>query len=125
MFWQHNWLGVVWGLFILLVSGLPGDQFDHSSVEHADKAIHLILYSVWVNLLAVGFIKQRAYRWLRTKSLQKAIAIALVVGLLVELMQPFVFIQRTFEFSDMLFNAIGVLLGTLVFVAIYGTKPYC
>jgi VanZ family protein len=124
MFWKFNYLGVSWAVFILVLSGLPGDQFEQSKLENADKVIHVFLYGVLVFLLAVGFLKQSSFRQLKEQTLRKVALMAVVYGILVEGLQATVFVGRSIEVSDMLFNGVGVIIGLGVFGSIYGIRAY-
>lgn len=125
MFWKHNIIGVGWALFILVLCGLPGDQFNNSSnITNADKVIHVFLFAVLFFQLSVGFIKQRKYPSLRRRTLRKVMIISLVYGLIIEILQGTVFIHRSVEFYDVLFNAVGCLTGYGLFLAIYGRESY-
>jgi VanZ family protein len=124
MFFRYNYQGLSWALFILVLCGLPGDQFERSKLVNADLAIHVFLYAVLFFLLSVGFIKQTSYRILREQTLRKVFIITVVYGVIVEVLQGTVFIGRSIELSDMMFNAVGSLIGMLVFMSIYGRRAY-
>lgn len=124
MFWRYNYLGILWAIFILVLCGLPGDQFAKSKLEHADSVIHLFLFGVLFFLLSVGFIKQTTYRQLRSHTLRKVFIITVAYGVIVELLQATIFVGRSIELSDMLFNALGAFIGMMVFMSIYGRRAY-
>lgn len=124
MFLKYNYQGLLWALFILVLCGLPGDQFEQSKLVNADIAIHIFLYAVLFFLLSVGFVKQSAYRILKEHTLRKVFLITVVYGILVEFLQGTVFIGRSIELSDMVFNGVGAMIGMLVFMSIYGRKAY-
>ncbi|MEZ4721997.1 MAG: VanZ family protein [Flavobacteriales bacterium] len=115
MFWKHNALGVSWALLILVLCGLPGDQFQSSQQPNVDKVIHIILFGVLYVLVVVGFIKQRAYPYLRKKTLTKVFIATVVYGVLIEVLQATVFVGRSIEIFDMAFNVVGAFAG-LAFV---------
>jgi len=124
MFLKHNYLGIGWALMILVLCGMPGDQFEHSSHTHADKVIHALLFAVLFFLLTVGFIKQRQFSGLRTKTIPKVMIFSMLYGLVIELLQGVLFISRSVELYDIIFNAIGCILGYGLFLAIYGRESY-
>jgi VanZ family protein len=124
MFFRYNYQGIGWALFIMLLCGLPGEQFERSKMVNADAAIHSFLFGVLFFLLAVGFIKQSTFSYLRVHTLRKVFVITLAYGVLVELLQATVFIDRSIELSDMLFNGLGSLIGMVVFMSIYGKRAY-
>lgn len=124
MFLRYNYQGIGWALFILLLCGLPGKQFERSEVVNADAAIHAFLFGMLFFLLAVGFIKQSTFRQLRVHTLRKVFVLTVAYGVLVEFLQATVFIDRSIELSDMLFNGLGSLIGMFVFISIYGKRAY-
>jgi len=124
MFFKFNYLGLTWAVMILVLCGLPGDQFDSSKVQNADLAIHALLFGVLSFLLTEGFLKQSSYRVLRFQTMRKVFVITVLYGVLIELLQGSVFIGRSVESMDMVFNAIGSFTGMTVFGAVYGVKGY-
>lgn len=124
MFWRHNMLGFSWALLILILCGLPGDQFEKSKLLHADKVVHTVLFGVLFFLLSVGFIKQRRFRQLRNHTLLKVFVISTLYGVIIEALQGLVFLHRSIELSDMLFNTVGSLSGLTLFLLVYGRHSY-
>lgn len=124
MFLKHNYLGIGWAIMILVLCGMPGDQFQNSSHTNADKVIHALLFAVLFFLLTVGFIKQRQFSYLRSKTIPKVLVFSMLYGLVIELLQGFVFVNRSVELYDIIFNAIGCFLGYGLFLAIYGRESY-
>ena len=124
MFWKYNYQGISWAVLILLLSGFPGEQFERSSIENADIFVHTLLYAVLFFLLSVGFLKQTTFRSLKIYTLRKTFLISVVYGFLIEVLQATVFINRSFQISDIIFNAVGALLGFACFGAIYGVRKY-
>ena len=124
MFLRHNFLGISWAIFILILCGLPGEQFQKSCITNADKEIHTFLFAVLFFLLSVGFIKQRTFPYLRIKTLSKVLIISMLYGLVTEVLQGAVFIGRSIDLFDAIFNGFGCLVGYGLFLAIYGRESY-
>ncbi len=124
MFLRHNLLGILWAIFILILCGLPGEQFQKSHITNADKVIHTFLFAVLFFLLSVGFIKQRTFPYLRINTLSKVLIISMLYGLVIEVLQGAVFIGRSIDLYDAIFNGIGCLVGYGLFLAIYGRESY-
>ncbi len=124
MFLRHNWLGIGWALFILVLCALPGGQFEKSTYVFADKVIHTFLYAVLFLLLSTGFIKQSTFQWLRTYPLQKVFAISTVYGLVIEVLQGLIFSSRSIEGLDVIANMIGSFIGLVIFFLVYGREDY-
>lgn len=60
---------------------------------------------------------------MRFKAPQVAFFVAFSYGLLVELLQAFVFFNRSADFGDIIANTIGSVLGIGLFLLIYGIRP--
>jgi len=124
MFLRHNALGIAWALFIFVLCALPGSQFKEAKHEHLDKVIHVTLFSVLFVLLAVGFIKQKLFPYLRRHVKLKVWLGCLVYGVIIELLQGSLFIERSVEITDIFANAIGASVGLGAFLLIYGRGSY-
>lgn len=124
MFWKYNYQGISWALLILMLSGFPGEQFERSKIDNADIFVHSFLYAVLFFLLSVGFLKQTTFKSLKIYTLRKTFFISVVFGALIEVLQATVFINRSFQLSDIVFNTVGALLGFACFGAIYGIRKY-
>ena len=124
MFWKYNYQGITWALLILMLSGFPGEQFERSQIENADIFVHTFLYAVLFFLLSVGFLKQTTFKRLKIFTLRKTFIITVFYGILIEVLQATVFINRSFQMSDIVFNTVVALLGFTCFGAIYGVRKY-
>lgn len=121
MFLRHNYLGILWAILILLLSALPPKQFPSTTTfENFDKAVHVFLYAQFVLLLIIGFIKQNRFRRLRDRAISFAFLISFFYGMVIELLQKFIFEGRSIEFLDLIANVSGTIFGILVFFLIYG-----
>jgi VanZ family protein len=124
MFWKYNYLGISWAVFILILLGLPGSQFERSAQPNVDIFVHGILFGVLAFQLSVGFLKQSSFKGLRVHTLTKVFVMCVVYGLITEVLQGTIFVGRSVEATDMLFNGVGALAGLSVFGSIYGVKEY-
>jgi len=124
MFLKHNYKGLLWALFILVLSGLPSSEFKGPTYQNIDLIIHAILYAILFVLLCTGFIKQRAVDWLRTFALIKTAILSVTYGALMEVLQSALFSSRSFELADILANTVGVGVGVVFFLLVYGKKSY-
>ena len=124
MFWKYNYQGAFWTLLILMLSGFPGDQFERSEIENADIFVHAFLYAVLFFQLSVGFLKQSSFNRLKVFTLRKVFILTVSYGALIEVMQATIFVNRSFQLSDIVFNTVGALMGFACFGAIYGVRKY-
>lgn len=126
MFLKHNWPGILWFLLIGILSGVPGNQLPtvhfFLGIIAFDKLIHVFFYAVLTLLFIVGFKKQFQYRLLRYFPLRFSFFISLTYGFLIEILQYFVFVGRSFEINDILANTAGTFTGVFLFYLIYGLE---
>lgn len=126
MFLKHNWSGILWFLLIGILSGMPGNQLPEVhfflGIFAFDKIIHIFFYSVLTLLLIVGFQKQFQFRLLRYFPLRFSFLISLFYGILIEILQYFVFVGRSFEINDIFANTAGTVVGVFLFFIIYGLE---
>jgi len=121
LFLRYNKLGILWTLFVLLLCGLPGNQFEgtHSFVGF-DKLLHALLFGTLSILLIVGFLKQDQMALLRKRAILISVVFSVLYGILIEVLQGTVFVDRAVEPDDALANAVGAVAGMGVFYAVYG-----
>ncbi len=124
MFLKYNLPGIVWGVFILFVLGIPGDdipKYPFLKLIYFDKLVHIFLFAVFAVLLILGFIKQRNIYILNRYSVISALTVSVLYGGLTELLQKFVFYQRTADVYDFVFDILGAVSG-MFFVLFYNKK---
>lgn len=115
-FWDRHWKSIVWAAFILVLCGIPGNQINKVKfidIPHLDKFVHFFLYFVFTLLLISENNKQRNYRKVTVDAILIAAAISLSYGALIEILQKFIFINRSAEILDMVANTFGFLLAAL------------
>lgn len=120
MFLRYNFYTIAWFLLIAGLVLLPGRNMPQlgEAVVSIDKAVHASLFGILTLLMIVGFTKQSTYPRLRNKARQYSLIIALTYAALIEIVQLFS-AGRSFEFSDMLANLSGCLVGFLFFLVLY------
>lgn len=123
MLLKHLTPALLWAAFILVLCGIPGSQLPEMpfwDIFSFDKAAHVAVFLVLSVLLKVAFLKQHQYCNLRYKCNIIVVLIAAGYGVVIELLQAFVFAERSAEINDMIANTIGACLGLFVFKLIYG-----
>ncbi len=103
-------LPAFWGLVLLILSGFPGNNIHNISVlefDHADKVAHFIMYFIFCFLLIYCFNK--SYGKPTLLIFIYAFAISTTYGILMELLQHYVFINRSGNIYDILANSAGAL----------------
>ncbi len=119
MFFKYNYPGIVWAIIILILLGLPGNDFPDTfflNIPHLDKAIHLFLFFVFAFLLVRGFTLQNRIMLLKKHFLLFSLSIGISYGGLTEILQYAIFTGRTSDVLDFIFDIIGCCVGILLFV---------
>jgi len=119
MFLRYNFPGIMWGIIIMILMGLPGHDFPNTSfinIPNFDKIVHFGLFFVFVFLLLRGFAKQFQFAFLKNNALLISLLIGIAYGGLTEILQGTVFIERTCDFYDFLADTVGCVLGMTFFL---------
>lgn len=114
---HRHWPAIVWGVIILLLTGLPGQYIPQikgfPDLLAPDNLAHLFLFTGFVIFLLIGFAKEPG--WSNRKNAFLAITIALLLGGLTEFLQGWVFINRNCNIWDFCVDGLGSLLGMLLY----------
>lgn len=122
MFWKYNIWGFISILLILIASATPGDQLPPSPFFDFDKVVHVLIYAVLQVAVLRGFLLQSNFPFLRKYYLLIGFAFSAGYGYLMEVMQGFVFRNRSYDLYDASANAAGVVLGTFIFILVFQKK---
>ena len=115
-FWHVHWKSIVWGIFILMLCSIPGNQINKVKfidIPYLDKFVHFFLYFVFTLLLISENNTQKHHRKVTVNAILIAAAISLPLGALIEILQKAVIINRSAEIWDMVANIFGFLAATL------------
>ncbi|HUX53702.1 MAG TPA: VanZ family protein [Williamwhitmania sp.] len=119
---KYFWKSIVWGLFILIICGIPGDElskFKIVTVPYLDKVVHLTLYYIFTIFLYSAFNHRNDELKKNAKPFLYGSLIALFYGIAIELLQLYVFSHRSFELLDIAANALGVFAALVSYAAIH------
>lgn len=125
MFWRNFRPALFWALFVLILCGLPGRDFPELSFLQwlkPDKIAHLILFGVQCFLLLKAFRKMKQTSVYYKNAVLFSLTLSITYGVLVEVLQTYVFIQRDGDVRDAIANAIGAFLGVWLFKRINRRK---
>lgn len=114
---NYRVLLILWSVFILVVTLLPGEDIPDgffTSLPYFDKLAHGGLFLVYAFLLRGFFSKYFFSHFSSSKIFLITLLIALTYGILIECIQLFV-PHRNFEFSDILADFIGTITGLFIF----------
>jgi len=115
---KYHIASIVWASIILLLSGLPSSNFPELSFWNFltfDKFAHALFYAIFVVLVAIGEVKHHRFSSKRSMSIIKGFTVGMVFGLLMEIFQAFVFIDRSADWADVVANTFGCLIGVIYF----------
>ena len=115
-FWHVHWKSIVWGIFILMLCSIPGNQINKVKfidIPYLDKFVHFFLYFVFTLLLISENNTQKHHRKVTVNAILIAAAITLPLGALIEILQKAIIINRSAEIWDMVANIFGFLAATL------------
>lgn len=115
-FWNYHWKSIVWALFILVLCGLPGNEINKVKfidIPQFDKFVHFFLYFVFTLLLISENNKQKSFRKVTVDAILIAAAISLGYGAVIEILQKYLFVNRSAEIWDMIANTSGFLVAVL------------
>ena len=113
--------GLIIAIFIMVIMGLPGNYFPKVvsfwDWLGPDKVIHLIVFGMLSYSMLWGYRKKilsHDVRYIK-KSFLLTLLLSVSYGALTELMQKYVFINRFGSIYDFIADAIGCVLGAIVF----------
>jgi VanZ family protein len=118
--------GTLWALFILVLTGLPGDYFPEVTSFwewlEPDKAAHLIMFGVFTFLIMWGHRVQYREKSKRTRFVLNTFILGVFYSALTEILQDVLFAGRDGNIFDFMANCVGVLLGIGLFHLLFKNK---
>lgn len=112
-FLKNHWKSITWAAFILLLCGIPGNQINNVKfidIPHFDKIVHLSFYFTFTLLLISENKSQKQQQEATIKAFLIAGVISMSYGILIEILQKTLFINRGAEIWDIAANALGFIL---------------
>lgn len=110
---MRNIIATVWIVFIAILHAIPGADVQKITISELlliDKLAHIIMFMIGVYLFAISDKRQQKPQFLRNISV-----FFVVYGLLLEVLQGFIFVGRSADFLDWLADIIGVFLGICIY----------
>lgn len=108
---------IIWAIIILILSGMSGDTVDKISFiknPHFDKVVHFGIYFVLCSIMIfeAGFLKVK-YTF---TALFYIFLISVNYGILMEIMQEYVFIKRSNNIFDVIANLTGTVFSIFALI---------
>ena len=114
---------IFWLLVILVLSGYPGHKVPASPFWQFDKLVHTGIYMVLSGLLLFAYSKQ--YQDLKKRSflILKVVLFVIFYGGFMEILQDYIFINRSGNWYDFVANTLGAILGVLIYPFVIKLLP--
>ena len=118
--------GILCGIIILILTGLPGSLFPRvKPAIGLDKVAHIIMYAGFAYACLWGYRKQFVSNGLayQKRAILLTVIISIAYGGLTEIMQETITIlHRSGDWRDLIADAIGTVIGVLVFYLFFRRK---
>jgi VanZ family protein len=104
---------ILWALFIFILCAIKLGSITQAPIFFPgfDKLVHCGFYFVFVIFYCNGLIRQHNYTQLAFKWILMIIAIAVLYGGAIELLQLWVFTWRSGELGDLFADTVGACMG--------------
>ncbi len=120
MLFQQQWRAIVWALFILVITGIPGSYIPGITTFwdwlQPDKIVHVFIFAVLSFAILYGVRSQYYQSKHRYYYAVIAVGSTATYGLLTEVLQHYIFIGRHGNVYDVLADCVGALTGWLLFI---------
>ena len=113
------WKSILWALLIFIGSSISGESLEKVKFidfPYSDKIIHLGMYFVLMFLIISNRLKDLGVMNISFQNIFFLALLSILYGLFMEILQNYVFTQRSMELLDMVANTIGVILGCSLFL---------
>jgi len=118
--------GILCGIIILILTGLPGSLFPRvKPAIGLDKVAHILMYAGFAFACLWGYRKQFVSNGLayQKRAILLTIIISIAYGGLTEIIQETITVlHRSGDWRDLIADAIGTVIGVLVFYLFFGKK---
>lgn len=111
---RAKWFAITWFVFMNILFFLPGSALPEESwfdKVHLDKWVHVCIFASLI------FLWRSAFEW--KHSLWLFLAIVVLYGLLVEVIQGLWIANRSFDLFDLLADTIGAVIGLYIWSRVY------
>lgn len=109
---------LIWFILIFYACLKPASSFPKVLFPHLDKAVHFLMFFIAAILLLASQSLAHHKRKLSKMSLNTFLWV-LFIGTGIELLQATPYIERGFEWADILFDVIGGMFGILFFLLFF------
>lgn len=107
---KYGILSLIWTLAVIVASNIPANNIPSGLPENSDIFIHI----VWYGVMSFGWGKTFQNKY--SNYILIVLVGSLSIGLINELLQEFLSLGRSFEFSDIISNTLGSFLGVILVI---------
>ena len=107
---------IIWTVIVIVLSLLPKNSIDVESVKFFkgfDKIVHFFMYAIMMILWLNTFRKIKEHD--KLKWIFFAIFFSISLGIILEILQKYLEIGRSFDIFDIITNITGVLFVVIIF----------
>lgn len=120
---RYFWPAYLWVLILLLLTGLPGNDFPSIpsfwNSLYPDKIVHMGLFGMLILLLAAGSYYKAGKVALSKKLVVTYLVVTITLGGVTELLQKWVFVGRSCDIKDFYADTVGVIFALLLYFVIF------
>jgi len=111
----YTLLFIGWVVFITMLSlfSFSSMNLDTGSLDipYADKITHFIFYTVFAFTGCLSFRERTSGSWGLVKTMRMVLVLAIIYGIIIEVLQYTITTDRMAEFGDVLANTLGAFAG--------------
>jgi VanZ family protein len=109
IFIKKYYLAILWALISLTACGVNGNSLPKINLDISiDKIAHILLFGVQAWLILRE--NQKRGSGLNWKQAHIAVVVSIVYGIVIEGLQATVFINRSYDYADMVADGIGAVM---------------
>ncbi|NOZ47971.1 MAG: glycine cleavage system protein H [Chlorobi bacterium] len=113
------WKTITWAIIVFILSSLPGSDFDEVpffNIPYFDKLVHFGMYAV-LTFIFLFELNNNSFSTLpKIKAIVLIGFVSISYGLLLEILQKYLFTERSAELADFIANTIGCLVAIFAFL---------
>ena len=118
MIFKNYWKTILWAVVILILSSIPGNEVNKIhfiNIPYFDKFVHFSMYLVLSFLFFFDMSKLSESKKLNLSNVSFVILVSISYGISMELLQKYLFIERSAELADFFANSLGSFTAIVVY----------
>lgn len=125
VFVKHLQFSILLLFLIFTLTLMPSNEVPSSSGVQLDKIVHFTLFFCFAFSLIIGLLKQYYIKVMNKNALKFTIVISVFLSFLTEIFQYLMHVGRYFDWTDIVFNILGIFCAVIVFFWIKGKDDLC